>query len=137
MNITKKELKKLFFFTTSQTDFIFNSKFYNQIDGVAMGSPLAPVSDKIFMGFYESKWLNEYNLNKYKFYLRYVDDILAAFDKEQDSLNFLNFLNKRHPNIKFTIEKQINHSIGFSFQVSIIKTSHFKHIKNSPTQDFS
>ena len=65
------------------------------------------------MGFYESKWLNEYNLHKPKFYLRYVDDILAAFDKEQDSLKFLDFLNKRHPNIKFTIEKQISHSIPF------------------------
>ena len=62
---------------------------------------------------YKSKWLNEYNLNKPKFYLRYVHDILAAFDKEQDSLKFLNFLNKRHPNIKFTIVKQINHSIAF------------------------
>ena len=41
----------------------------------------------IFMDFYESKWLKEYNLNKPKFYLRYVDDI-AAFGKEQDSLNF-------------------------------------------------
>ena len=70
-----------------------------------MGSPLAPVLANIFMGFYESKWLNEYNLNKPKFYLRYVDDILAAFDEEQDSLDFLNFLNKRHPHIKFTIEK--------------------------------
>ena len=57
--------------------------------------------------------INEYNLNKPKFYLRYVDDILAAFDKEQDSLNFLNFLDKRHPNIKFMIEKQINHPIAF------------------------
>ena len=54
-----------------------------------MGSPFAPVLAHIFMGFYESRWLNEYNLNKPKFYLRYVDDILAAFDKEQDSLNFL------------------------------------------------
>ena len=62
------------------------------------------------MGFYESKWLNEYNPNKPKFYVRYVDNILAAFDKEQDSLNFLNFLNERHFNIKFTIEK---HSIAF------------------------
>ena len=53
--------------------------------------------------------LNEYNLNKPKFYLRCVDDI-AAFDNEQD---LLNFFNKRHPNIKFTIEKQINHSIAF------------------------
>ena len=80
-----------------------------------MGSPLAPVLANIFMGFYESKWLNEYNLNKPRFYLRYVDDIPAAFNKEQDSLNFLNFLNKRHPNIKFTIEKQINHSIALLY----------------------
>ena len=41
LNITRKELKKLFLFATSQTHFIFNSKFYNQIDGVAMSSPLA------------------------------------------------------------------------------------------------
>ena len=78
-----------------------------------MGSPLAPVLANIFMGFDESKWLNEYNLNKAKFYLRYVDDVLAAFHKEQDSFNFLIFLNKRHRNIKFTRRKQINHSISF------------------------
>ena len=70
-----------------------------------MGSPLAPVLANLFMGFYNSKWLNEYNLNKSKFYLRYVDDILAAFDVELYSSNFLNFLKKGHPNIKFTIEK--------------------------------
>ena len=64
-----------------------------------MGSPLAPVLANNFKGFYESKWLNEYNLNKPKFYLRYVDDILAAFNKEKDSLNFLNFLSKRHPTL--------------------------------------
>ena len=51
-------------------------------------SPLAPVLANIFMGFYESKWLNESNFNKPKFHLKYVDDILAAFEKEQDSLNF-------------------------------------------------
>ena len=78
-----------------------------------MGSPSAPILANIFMGFHKSKWLNEYNLNKPKFYLRYVEDILAAFDNEEDSLNFLNFLNNRHPNIKLTIEKQINHSIAF------------------------
>ena len=69
-----------------------------------MGSPLAPVLANIFMGFHESKWLNEFNLNKPKFYLRYVDDILAAFDSKQGSLNCLVFFNDRHPNIKFTIE---------------------------------
>ena len=73
-----------------------------------MGSPFLA---NIFMGFHKSKWLNEY-LNKPNFYFRYVDDILAVFDNQQD-LNFLDFLNNRHPNIKFTIEKQINHSIAF------------------------
>ena len=85
------------------------------------------------MGFYETNWRNEYDFNKPKFYLRYVDDILAAFilaafihsfDKEQDSLILKNFLNKKHPKIKFTIENKISHSIAFliySFQVSIIK----------------
>ena len=71
---------------------------------------------------------------------KYVDGIRAAFDNEQDSLNFLNFLNNRHRNIKFTKEKQLTIPLLFfanSFQVSIIKISHFKHITNRPIQDFS
>ena len=79
-------------------------------DGVAIGSLLAPVLTNILMVFHESKWLNEYNLNKPKFNLRYVDDIVTAFDNEQNSLKFLN---NRHPNIKFTTENQINYSIAF------------------------
>ena len=68
---------------------------------------MAPVLANILMGFYESKWLNEYNLNKHKLYLRYVDDILAAFEKEQDSLSFSSFLNNKHPYIKFTIKNKL------------------------------
>ena len=49
---TRKELKKNFLFATSKTHFMFNSKLYNQIDGVTMGSPLAPVFATIFMGFH-------------------------------------------------------------------------------------
>ena len=47
-----------------------------------MGSPLVPVFADTFMGFYESKWLNVYSLNKPKFYLSYVDENLAAFDNK-------------------------------------------------------
>ena len=36
-----------------------------------------------------------------------------VFDNEEDSVGFSGFLNKRHPNIKYMIEKQINHSIAF------------------------
>ena len=52
-----------------------------------MSPLLAPALANILIGFHESKWLNEYNLNKPKFYLRYVDDVVAAFDNEQGSLN--------------------------------------------------
>ena len=82
---------------------------------------------KFFIGFYESEWLNDYALNKPKFYLRYIDDVLAAFDKEQSSLNFLIFLNKNHSNIKFTVEKQVSHSITF-LDVLISGISHLSQI---------
>ena len=79
------------FLVFKQTHFIFNNKFYNQIDGVAMGSPLAPVFPNIFIDFHEAKWLNEYNLNKPKFYLRYVDDILGFFQEGTRFIKFSNF----------------------------------------------
>ena len=100
LNITKKELEKLFLFAAWQTHVIFNGRFYNQIDGVALGSSLAPVLANIFMSFHGSKWLNEYNINKSKFYLGCVDDILAAFGNKEDSLNLVDIKNNRHPNIK-------------------------------------
>ena len=59
LNIITEELKKLFLFATPQAHFIFNNKFYNQVDWVARGSPLVPVLANIFMRFHESKWINE------------------------------------------------------------------------------
>ena len=87
--------------------------FHNQIHGLAMISPLSSIFANTFMVFYESNSLNEYILKKYFFYLRYVDDILAVFEKEQGSLNFSIFLNNKHAHIKFTLEKQVNHFITF------------------------
>ena len=72
LNITKKELKKLFLLATSQTHFIFNSKFYNQIDGVAMGSPLAPVLANIFMNIHGLMNIILTNLN-------FISDMLMTF----------------------------------------------------------
>ena len=38
----KVQLEKCFNFATSHIHFLFNGCFYDQIDGVAMGSPLDP-----------------------------------------------------------------------------------------------
>ena len=98
-----------------------------------MCSLLALVLVNILMGFHKSKRLNEYNIGKPKFCLRYVDDIPAAFENKQDSLNFLNFLNNNHPTLNSLQENKLTIPSVFliySFQVSIIKTSYFKHITN-------
>ena len=52
IQITKNELKKLFDFATSGTYSLFDRIFYDQIDGVAMRSPLGPVLANLFMGYH-------------------------------------------------------------------------------------
>ena len=79
-----------------------------------MGSPLAPVLANLFMGHHEKCWLNSFpNSNVLLFYRRYVDDIFCIFDSEQEAVLFFDFINTRHPNISFTMEKENNHIISF------------------------
>ena len=55
LSITRKELNVFLLFATSHAHFIFNSKFYNQINVVSMDPLLAPVLANIFIGFHKSK----------------------------------------------------------------------------------
>jgi len=54
--LSRSQFKKLLEMATKETNFIFNDKIYNQIDGVAMGSPLASVLANIFMRHLEEKF---------------------------------------------------------------------------------
>ena len=54
LKLTESELRSLFTVATAQTRFFFNGSFYDQIDGVAMGSPPAPVLANLFMGHHEN-----------------------------------------------------------------------------------
>ena len=104
LKITKTELRELFVFATSKTNFIFQGIIYDQIDGIAMGSPLAPILANLFMGHNETIWINQYVGKKPNFYKRYVDDIFASFDNETNAEEFFCYINSMHPNIKFTKE---------------------------------
>ena len=55
--LPRSVLKVLLEFATKRSHFIFNGQYYDQIDGVAMGSPLGPVLAKIFMCHFEEKWV--------------------------------------------------------------------------------
>ena len=60
LEISIHDLTKLFKFETCETYFLFNGKFYDQIDGVVMGSPLAPVLANLFMGHNEKLWFENF-----------------------------------------------------------------------------
>ena len=111
--IAKNEFKKLFDFTTLATHFLFDGSFYDQIDGTAMGSPLNPILANLFMGYHEANWLQVFKDCEIILYRRYVDDIICLFNSESDADKFYKCLNKQHPNIKFTFEKQQNNQIYF------------------------
>ena len=71
-SLTKKEMKELLLLCTKNVHFTFNGQIYIQVDGVAMGSPLAPLLADIFM--IELERLLIPNLRKIKFWRSYVDD---------------------------------------------------------------
>ena len=59
LKLSKNELKRLFEFATKETHFLFNVNFYDQVDSVAMGSPLplfSPISLWVTMRIYG--WIN-------------------------------------------------------------------------------
>ena len=86
---------------------------HDQVDGVAMGSPLAPVLANLFLGHHENIWLNKHQGPSLQFYRRYVDDTFCLVNNEQDAVVFFDFLNSQHPNIKFTMEKESNKMLAF------------------------
>ena len=70
-------MKKLILDACTKTVFSFNNKFYKQIDGVSMGSPLGPVLANIIMTELENTIVKELvDKSLVKLYLKYVDDTL-------------------------------------------------------------
>ena len=113
LKLTRSDLKRLFSFATAETHFLFKGSFYDQIDGVAMGSPLAPVLANLFMGHHEKIWLEQYQGPEVLFYRRYVDDTFCLFHSEQDAIAFFDYINSQKPNIRFTMEKEVDHVLPF------------------------
>ena len=50
---SKADLVKLFSIATAQTHFLFDDKVFDQIDGAAMESPIAPVLANLFLRHHE------------------------------------------------------------------------------------
>ena len=65
---------------TKESYFLFDEELYQQVHGVAMGSPLGPTLANIFLCHYEDIWLRNCSLEcKPSYYKRYVDNIFVFF----------------------------------------------------------
>ena len=112
--LNKSEFKELLSLATKESYYTFNEIFYKQIDGVAMGSPLGPTDANAFFCFYEKMWLKQCP-DKFKpvYYRRHVDDIFVLFNLRDHLIKFRDYLNKYHPNMKFSFEKKKNGNFSF------------------------
>ena len=112
-NLNKQQFCKLMSFAVQQNHFLFNGKIYDQIDGVAMGSPLGPVLANIFMSHLEDKCFENLPSKNPCIYYRYVDDTFAIFESRNEMHDFFKHINSLHPNISFTKEEEQNNSLPF------------------------
>jgi len=93
--------------------FLYDSTFYNQTDGVAMGSSLAPVIANYYMEHFEQQAISTASSRPTHWY-RYMDDTFMVWPHGEEELHdFLIHLNNIHPNIKFMMEVEKNQSLSF------------------------
>ena len=113
-NINKNPFEKLLRAAFCKNYFLFDGIVYQQVDRVAMGSPLGPSLANAFLAHYEQIWLNDCP-DEFKpvYFKRYVDEIFVLFRSPQHLEKFNEYLNTKHANIKFTNEKEINRSLPF------------------------
>ena len=112
--MTKIEFKKLLEFATKDALLLFNGKYYEQVDGVAMGSPLGPTLANVFLCHKEEEWLNKCS-EKFKpvYYKRYMNDTFLLFRDKLHVKKFFRYLNSRHKNISFTLEEEADNKLPF------------------------
>ena len=75
--------------------------YYRQIDGLAMGSPPAPMLANGWLSTFDDIIKGNASL-----YTRYMDDILRDIEEGLIAQK-LNEINSLHPALKFTVEKEL------------------------------
>ena len=81
---------------------IFNSNFYLQIKGCAMGRMCVPTYANIFMSKFKERYIYPFIKSKSSSYLRFIDDIFMVWTKSENQYKFFrNEINKKHHFIKF------------------------------------
>ena len=112
--LSKDSLREMLTVTMTEAFILCDDEYYEQHDGVAMGSPLGPTFANIFSCVHEILWFEkcppEFRPVIYK---RYVDNTFLLFQNINQIEKFKYYLNLQHANIKFTSEIEMNNSLSF------------------------
>lgn len=133
--LDRDSFKQLLTLAVSESYFIFDGQCYQQIDGVAMGSPLGPTLANAFLCYHEKNWLDECPASfKPLYYRRYVDDIFVLFSSPDHLSLFKAYLNSKHNNITFSSETEQNGKLAFlDVQVSKVNGKFVTDVYRKPT----
>ena len=75
---------------------------------------------------YEKKWLGSFPIKfKPKLYKRYIDDIFVMFRSRDHVKKFVDYMNIKHPNIRFTFEIKNQNSFPI-LDIKIIRNTEKK-----------
>ncbi|XP_037919601.1 uncharacterized protein LOC119656955 [Hermetia illucens] len=105
-----RQYTKLASLCMGENYFTFRDKFYKTTAGVSMGNPMSPLVTAMFMAYVETI-IEEKGIMP-RIWFRYVDDIFAIVEKDRVD-NTLTEINRIHPKIQFTIEKEEHGSLPF------------------------
>ena len=127
LTITKADLIELLEVATAKNQlFQFEGNLYaEQVDGVAMGSPLGPLMANTFMCNIEEQLINQNKMPV--FYNRYVDDTLSKMPDVSSASEFLSTLNGIHPSVSFTMELEVQRQTSLSWNGDYQKWSPTRH----------
>ncbi|XP_018367481.1 PREDICTED: uncharacterized protein LOC108763996 [Trachymyrmex cornetzi] len=117
--ITLEEFMIAFRLVLNSTVFIFNGKYYKQIFGTPMGSPLSPIVADMVMQDLEETALGLLPV-RLSFYYQYVDDVILAAPSESID-DILCVFNSLHTRLQFTMEVGIDGKISFLDTLIIVE----------------
>ncbi|CAF5154366.1 unnamed protein product, partial [Rotaria sp. Silwood1] len=110
-NIKAEAIIRLCRFVIQNNYFSYNGKYFHQVRGGAMGSPLTLTIANCYMYFYERDIVKQVN-NSNGLYLRYIDDIFIIINWPIQHLSKqINRWNELDLNIK--LKAQVDHSTNF------------------------
>ena len=97
-----------------------DGKLYQQVDGVAMGSPLGVLFANLYMGYIEENVFHNKPQLKPHMYVRYVDDTFIIADNENLLKNIIDEF-KSNSVLTFTHEIETNNQLPF---LDVLITKH-------------